>query len=92
MENIKKSHDDGLNEILNSKDISRRPLEERIEPEVKPEVETGKNPIKNKKPMSLWELRYRKNLAALGKTGTLTVPKDLKAKYNSKSYVLHRIT
>ena len=30
----KKSHDDGLNEILNSKDISRRPLEERIEPEV----------------------------------------------------------
>ena len=40
---------------------------------------------KNKKQMSLWELRYRKNLAKSGHTGTLTVPKDLKAKYNSKS-------
>ena len=43
--------------------------------------------------MSLWELRYRKNLTALGKTGTLTVPKDLKQNIIvSLSYVLHRIT
>jgi hypothetical protein len=62
---------DVLEQILHSKDISRRPLE-------------------NKKQMSLWELRYRKNLAKSGHTGTLTVPKDLKAKYNSKSLRLDR--